>query len=154
MGSINGEAQLSELHYYCEDKDGSVALDKKGQIVTVCLAGACGTKVIDFYIETLQMLGRTYAGKPWAYFCNSRKFEATTPEAHENIIDNYRTCMELGCKYDAYCYESPVAIAQTQAIMRACGNDTPIEDVLFDEEHLAIEFLMQKLASIKSTQRN
>lgn len=136
---------MSELNFSFNDQDGGVELSRRGQITVVSLAGACGDDVIDFFVEKLQVIAKTYDGNPWAYLCNSKDFQATTPEGQKKIIQNYRYCIQAGCRCDAYCYDSPVGIAQTEAIMRACGNTRPIAEVLFDSEQQAFDYLHHKL---------
>lgn len=136
------------MTYSFEDKDGAVTLFKRGQIVMVVLSGACGTSVINFYAKKLKVLAQSFKGQPWAYLCNGKDFQAATPEAQKTIIGAYASSMELGCCYQAYCYDSHVGIAQTQQIMRDCGSKTDIKEVLFANEQLAETFLLNKLAAM------
>lgn len=136
------------MTYALKDANGGVELSQRGQIVVVVLQGACGTRVINYYAEKLIKLGQTYNGQPWAYLCNGKDFQATTPEAQQTIVGVYNSCLKLGCRYEAYCFNSAVGKAQTQRIMRDCGNLTNIEKVLFDSEQLAEDFLLKKLAKL------
>jgi hypothetical protein len=136
------------LTYASKDKNGAVKLYKQGQIIIVILSGACGVSVINFYADKLRMLAQTCNGQPWAYLCNGKNFEATTPEAQQTIVGVYDYCRNSGCRFEAYCFDSPVGKAQTQQIMLDCGNPTDIEDVLFKNESEAETFLLNKLASL------
>lgn len=135
--------------YSYSDKNGGVELVKHGQIIVVKLSGACGTGVIGYYSKKLQDLATSYQGQPWAYLCDGKGFHATTPEAQQIIVKTYRDSMQLGCRYEAYCYDSAVGKAQTQQIMRDCGNQTPIETVLFDTVEQAESYLLKKLALLQ-----
>lgn len=132
------------------DKNGGVELFKRGQIIVVKLSGACGTRVINYYSETLQELATSYMGLPWVYLCDGKGFHATTLEAQQTIVKTYRASMQLGCRYEAYCYDSAVGKAQTQQIMRECGNQTPIDKVLFDNVDQAETYLLEKLSLLQN----
>ena len=136
------------MTYTFKDKNGAVKLYKNGQIIVVILSGACGTNVINFYSEKLRTLAQTCDGRPWAYLCNGKDFEATTPEAQQTIVGVYDYCLRSGCHFEAYCFDSPVGKAQTQKIMLDCGNPTDIEDVLFKNESEAEIFLLNKLEKL------
>jgi hypothetical protein len=136
------------LTHTFKDKNGAVELSQRGRVVVVVLAGACGTRLISYYARVLSELGQTYQGKPWAYLCNGKNFQATTPEAQKLIVEAYDSCIKLGCRYDAYCFDSPVGKAQTQKIMQDCGNPTDIEKILFETEQLAETYLSKKLAKL------
>jgi hypothetical protein len=133
------------------DKNGGVELFKRGQIVVVKLSGACGTRVINYYSEKLQDLAASFKGNPWVYLCDGKDFHATTLEAQKTIVKTYRASMELGCRYEAYCYDSAVGKAQTQQIMYECGNNTPIEKVLFESVEQAESYLLEKLSHLQGT---
>jgi hypothetical protein len=139
------------LVFSYSDKNGGVELYKRGQIIIVKLSGACGTRVINYYSEKLQDLAASYKGLPWAYLCDGKSFHATTPEAQKTIVKTYRASMQLGCRYEAYCYDSAVGKAQTQQIMSDCGNHTPIEKVLFDSEYQAEVYLLGKLSLLQKS---
>ena len=136
------------MTYAFKDKDGGVELYKRGQIIVVILSGACGTRVIGYYAEKLKKLAQTYNGQPWAYLCDSKDFQATTPEAQQSIVKTYKICMKLGCCFDAYCYDSAVGKAQTQKIMQGGGNQNLIEKVLFENAQLAEAYLLKRLAKL------
>jgi hypothetical protein len=139
---------FSNLTYDFKDKNGSVKLYKQGEIVVVVLSGACGTRVIDFYAKKLQELAHSFNSQPWAYLCNGKEFEATTPEAQQTIVSVYDYCLKSGCRFEAYCFDSLVGKVQTQQIMKDCGNPTDIESVLFENKQLAEDFLINKLAKL------
>jgi hypothetical protein len=136
------------LTYAFKDKNGAVELYKRGPIIVVILSGACGTDVINYYAKKLKKLAQTFHGQPWAYLCNGKDFQAATPEAQQIIVEAYNSSHKLGCHFEAYCSDSYVGKAQTQQIMRDCGNPTDIEQVLFENVQLAETFLLKKLRQL------
>ena len=145
---------MTELSVSFKDNDGGVEISKQGNVIIASLIGSCGDDVIDFFITHMQRIAQCYENQPWAYLCNSADFQATTPSGERKLIANYRFCMNAGCVYDAYCYISPVGIAQTEKVMRANGNDKPISEILFDDEEKAMDYLQQKLTKYKKRHAN
>ena len=141
------------MKYVFKDRNGGVELYKRGEIVVVILSGACGSAVINYYAEKLKKLGQTYEGQSWAYLCNGKNFQATTPEAQQIIVGAYSSCIKLGCCFEAYCFDSYVGKAQTQTIMHDCGNHIDIETVLFENEQKAEAFLLENLAQLSKSRK-
>jgi len=136
----------------CEFKDkyGSLSLEKHGNILQVNINSACGIDLINFYIKKIRKFAPLFSINKWGLLSNSLGYEAATPEAEIALVEFCKICIELGCRVEAYCMISPVAIEQTRRMRLSYGNNIPIEDALFASQEKAEIYMTKTLEQLNA----
>lgn len=109
-------------------------------------SGAVNQTLLTFFGKNLEEVVGPLKGSPWAYLSSSADAYAGTPEVETLLVSAAKKGYEWGCVQGAYVLTSPVAIAQTRKIRDEIGVFQPLEEVLFDTEEQAIEFLNDVIA--------
>jgi hypothetical protein len=135
--------------YEFKDKDGSISLRRVDDILHVNISGLCGIDLVNFYSNSISKIAPQFGGTKWGLVSNSPGYQAATPDAEKVFYDVALICIEAGCRADAYVMQSPIAIAQTNAIRKSYGAPVPFEQVLFVNETDAVNYLTQALKKYK-----
>jgi hypothetical protein len=141
---------MSKKLWEFEDKFGSISLEKRGNILLVNINGACGVDLITFYTKSVTKIAPLFGGQKWGVLYNTLGYEAATPEAEKAFFELSEICLELGCRCEAFCMTSPVAIAQASRIRLSYGNTIPIEDAIFDTPEVANVYLTKILEKLNT----
>lgn len=134
---------MSEFLY--KNKFGSIKLSFDNNMMITEFTGAISISLVEYLITTSTKLLKKRSSKPWGYISCSKKAEAATPEAYNLLVEAAKNFKLCGCIKSAYVLSSPIAIAQTETLVLATGNTTPIKNLLFDELEQAKEFITNVL---------
>lgn len=127
--------------YSHKGRHGSYKLVRDGKVIIATISGAVGTKLYQRYFEDFSRLAKSMDYSCWGYILVSHDYHASTPQAEEGLMNAYLEFFDIGCKVDAYCIDSAMAIAQLDAIRKRCQFPSPIQERLFDDLDQAKEFV-------------
>ncbi|MBN7821029.1 hypothetical protein [Bowmanella yangjiangensis] len=118
-------------NYGKNDKYGRYELSTEGPLLIAKVTGVLGTGLSKSYLKNLTELAAQFQGKPWVYIADCNGYQASIPEAAENLRRAYTECLKLGCVGDAYCIDSAVGINQLAQIRRQSQINTDIHERIF-----------------------
>lgn len=138
---------LSSIRHF-RNKFGSVSLERRDRIVVACFSGSINAGTLAFFSEHLEPVVGELKGRSWCYLSSSSEAMVGTQEAETLLMEAGRLGHQWGCVQAAYVLKSPVAIAQTRRIREKIGVEQPLDEVLFDTEAQAVEYLNHYLDNL------
>ena len=131
---------------------GSVELEVADSILTVVYKGSITGELIEYIIDIMPNLMKSFKSRAWAYLCISEGVFDTSGDSDtfEQFAKLAKMSMESGCVQSAYVLNSVTVVKQVANFRKSLGLDEDFQDVLFENRRQAEIFLKGKLSELSN----
>lgn len=135
--------------YEYTSDSGSLRISLHDSILEVAFSGNIGEAQVNYLYKRLPTIVKQIPTKHWAYFSHTESVFAATPQALEMLIEASRYCQQNGCVIAAYVLNTAIAVSQTQQLRDALAIEQPLDEVLFETDQEAKQYLLAVLKNFE-----